>query len=133
MDGAASIITVISLALSSSQAIYKTVSGFKNAPQIVQRTLTYLFDLSNILRRLKENSDRLYSATSLSQLITKCAQTLQWFEAKLAKLSPITSKRVERLWKNIKAMLQEKNLNRMAALLQQHISALSFEMQYLNR
>ena len=133
MDGAASVIAVISLALSSSQVIYKAVSGFKNAPPAIQQMASNLRSLSKVLQQLLGCSDSLYLAQELPVLVKECAVNLKGFEEKLAKLTSPTNNSAEKLWKNIRAMLQEKDLDRMSALLQQHFSILSLQMQIIER
>lgn len=117
MDGAASVIAVISLALSSAQGIYNTVFGIKNAPQNMKQMACCLRDLANLLQQLLRCGDSLYLATDLPELVKNCAVNLKRFEGKLAKLSSPTDNSAEKLWKNFKAMLQENDLDRMSALL----------------
>lgn len=131
MDGAASVITIISLALSSTRNIYTTVSSFKNAPKIVQQIASYLSHLSNVLQQLRTCNDSLYLVADLQGLIKKCAQDLENFERKIAKLSSSTDNCAERLWKNVKATLQVKDLDRMSALLQQHVTVLSLQLKLI--
>ena len=131
MDGAASVIAVVSLALGSAHVIYRTVSGIKNAPQTIQQMTSNLRDLSNLLQQLMGYSDSLYLAADLPELVGKCAENLKRFEGKLEKLSSPTDNRVGRLWKNVKATLQEKDLDRMSAVLQQHVAVLSLQMNLL--
>ncbi|KAL8823587.1 MAG: hypothetical protein Q9191_005720 [Dirinaria sp. TL-2023a] len=131
MDGAASVIAVISLALSSSQAIYNTVSGLKNAPRAIQQMVSNLRDLSILLQQLLSRGDSLHLAADLAEIVKKCAENLNEFQGKLTKLSSPTDNGAERLWKNVKALLQEKNLDRMSALLQQHVTILSLQMQII--
>lgn len=128
MDGAASVIAEISLALSSTQAIYKTVSGLKNAPRAIHQMVSNLCHLSNLLQQLLDCRDNLHVAADLPEMVKKCAENLREFQEKLIKLSSPTDNSAEKLWKNAKALLQEKNLNRMSALLQQHVTILSLQM-----
>ena len=131
ISGAASVITIFSLALSSIQVIYNTVKGIKNAPRIIQHMIFSLQDLSNLLEQLRGFTDRLYLATDFGGLIAKCAADLKEFEEKLAKLSPPANKKPVRLWKNIKATLQERDLEMMSGLIQRHVAALSLQMQII--
>ena len=131
LSGAASVIAVFSLALSSTQVIYNTVRGIKNAPGVIQHMMSGLQDLSNLLKQLRGFTDRLYFAADLGGLVAKCAADLKEFEEKLAKLSPPANKKPVRLWKNIKATLQERDLEMMSGLIQRHVAALSLQMQII--
>lgn len=133
MDGAASVIAVVSVALSSVRLIYETVSGIKNAPQTIQQMISNLHDLSNILQQLLSYGDNLHFATELPDLVRKCADNLETLETKLEKLSSSKSNRMGRLWQNVKATLQEKDLDRMSAQLQQHVAILSLQINLLER
>ena len=64
---------------------------------------------------------------------SKCAADLKEFEEKLAKLSPLANNKAVKLWKNIKATLQERDLVKMSRLIQQHVAALSLQMQIIER
>lgn len=131
ISGAASVITIFSLALSSTQVIYNTVRGIKNAPKVIQHMISSLQDLSNLLKQLRGFTDRLYLAADLRGLVAKCAADLKEFEEKLAKLSPPANNKPVRLWKNIKATLQERDLVKMSGLIQRHIAALSLQIQII--
>lgn len=133
MDGAASVIAVVSVALSSVRVIYETVSGIKNAPQTIQQMISNIHDLSNILQQLLGYGDNLHLATELPDLVHKCAENLGTLKRRLEKLSSSKNKRMGRLWKNVKATLQEKDLDRMSALLQQHVAILSLQINLLER
>lgn len=131
MDATASVITIASLALSSIHMICKTVSGFKNGPRVIQEMTSNLRSLSNLLQQLMGYKDSLYLASDLPDLVGKCAESLRWFEGKLDKLSPSKSSKVDRLWKIVKLTLQERDLDRMSTLLQQHIAMLSLHINVL--
>ena len=131
MDGAASVITVVGLALHSTRVVYKTMSGIKHAPRTLQRLTSNLRNLSNVLQQLNGFGDDLYLASELPQLIAACAQYMREFEVKVSKLCSPKDKTVSKIWKNIKATLQEDELDRMSALLQQHFALLSLQMSVI--
>ena len=132
MDGAASVITVVSLALSSTKVLYEIVVSIKHAPKCVSQITSYLRDLSSILQQLVGYSANLHLAADLPTLIERCAKSLKTLEAKLGRLSASDgNNRAELMWKNVKASLQEKQLEKMATCLQQHVAALSLQLNIL--
>ena len=131
MDGAASVIAVISLALSSTKVLYEIVASIKHAPKCVSQLASYLRDLSSILQQLVGYSANLHLAADLPALIERCAESLKTLDAKLGKLSASDGNRAELMWKNVKASLQERQLDKMATCLQQHVAALSLQLNVL--
>ena len=128
MDGAASVIAVVSLALSSTKVLYEIVDSIKHAPKCVSQVALYLRDLSSILQQLVGYSANLHVAADLPTLIERCVESLKILNAKLGKLSASHGNRAEILWKNVKASLQEKHLEKLATQLQQHVTALSLQL-----
>ena len=126
-----SMITILGLALHSTQFVYKTLSGIKKAPQTLPHLMSNLHNLSNILQQLNGFGDDPYLASELPHLISKCAEYMAEFEAKLCKLYSSDDKRAARLWKNVKATLQEKELDRMSTLLDQDVVALSLQLNII--
>ena len=132
LSGAASVITVFGLALSSTQAIYNIISGIKNGPNAIQSMKSSLQDLLKLLLQLRECTDQLYLAADLEGSVSKCVQDLRAFEHQLAKLCPwADSSRAVRFWNNVKAALQEKDLEMMSAMIQRHVAALSLQLQII--
>ena len=131
MDGAASVITIVGLALHSTQFVYQTLSGINNAPRTLRHLTSNLHELSNILQQLNGFGGDLFLASELPRLISKCAEYMGEFEAKLCKLCSPDDKKAARLWKNVKAMLQENELDRMSALLHQDFIALSLQLDII--
>lgn len=133
LSGAASVIAVFGLALSSTQVIYNTVSGIKNGPKAIQQMVSSLQDLSKILQQLTGCSDELYLVADLDELAGRCVRDLKAFEQQLAKLSSSGANTAVTLWRNVKVMLQEKDLEWMSTLIQRHVAALSLQMQIIER
>lgn len=131
MDGAASTIAVVSLALKSIKVIYNTVSTIKNAPQKLQQMTSNLGHLSFTLERLKGRGGDWGLVEGLPLLISECAKNLENFERKLDKLSSLSDNRAKRLWNNVKTMLQDEDLNQMSSFIQQYASLLSLKMDSL--
>lgn len=131
MDGAASAIAVVSLALNSINAIYKTVSTIKNAPQKFQQMTSNLCHLSSTLEQLKGYGGDWGLVEGLPVLISECTENLKNFERKLDKLSLSSDNRAKRLWNNVIMTLQEEDLNQMSSFLQQYTSLLSLKIDSL--
>ena len=131
LSGAASVITVFGLALSSTREIYNVVSGIKSGPKAVQQIASTLKDLSDLLQQLTGCTDRFYLAADLEETVCKCARDLEALKHDLGKLSTTDTNRAVRLWKNVKVTLKERDLEQISARIQQHIIALSLRMQII--
>ena len=131
LSGAASVLTIFGLALSSTRDIYKVVSSIRSGPKTVQQIVSIVKDLSDLLQQLTGYTDRFYLAADLEETVSKCARDLEAFKDDLAKLSKTDSNRAVRLWKNVKVILKERDLEMMSARIQQHILALSLRMQVI--
>lgn len=131
MDGAASIITFISLALSSTRCIVKALSGIKNAPHTVQQMSATIITLSKTLEQLKAYSDSLHYAAELPDSIRRCTEDLRRLEEYVEEMSPKTSNKIGRLKKSCKVMLQGREWDRNSALVQQHYAALSLQINII--
>ena len=131
MDSAASIIAIVSLALSSTRCIVEALSGIKNAPRTVQQMSATVITLSKTLEQLKAYSDSLHYAADLPDSIRRCTEDLRRLEEYVKKASPKTSNRIGRLKKNCKVMLQGREWDRSSALVQQHYAALSLQINII--
>ena len=131
MDGAASIITFLSLALSSTRCIVKALSGIKNAPHTVQQMSASVITLSKLLEQLKAYSDSVRYAADLPDSIRRCAEDLRRLKEYVEEASPKTSNKIGRLKKNCKVMLQGREWDRRSAIVQQHYAALSLQINII--
>ena len=129
LSGAASVIAVVSLASGSTQAIYNAISAVHNAPKSLQQLGTGLRTPLKPRKELEGNNDSYYLAADLPKRAQRCAADLKEFEEKLIKLSSSPSNKSTRLWRDFRAALQEKALDRMSTLIQLHITELSIAMQ----
>ena len=131
LSGAASVIAVFGIAVSSTHAIYDFISGIKNGPNAIQSMKSSLQDLLKLLLQLKGSTDQLYLAVDLEGSVSKCVQDLKACEDQLAKLCPRVDRKAVRFWNNVKAALQEKDLERMSAMIQRHVASLSLQLQII--
>lgn len=131
LSGAASVIAVVGFALGSTQAIYDIISGIKKGPKVIESMKSSLQDLLKLLLQLKGCTDQVYLAADLEGSVSKCVQDLKASEDQLAKLCLGSDSRAVRFWNNIKAALQEKDLERMSAMIQRHVASLSLQLQII--
>ena len=131
MDAAASVITVISLALSSAHCIVKALSGIKNAPNTVQQMSASVLTLSKLLEQLKAYSDSIHYAGDLPDSIKRCAEDLSRLKEYVENASSEKSNKVGRFKKNCKVMLQGQDWDRRSTLVQQHYAALSLQINII--
>ena len=131
LSGAASVLTIFGLALNSTREIYNVVSSIRSGPKTVQQIVSTVKDLLDLLQQLTGYTDRFYLAADLEETASKCARDLEAFKDDLAKLSKTDTNRAVRLWKNVKVILKERDLEMMSARIQQHILALSLRMQVI--
>ena len=131
LSGAASVLTILGLALSSTRDIYNVVSSIRSGPKTVQQIVSTVKDLSDLLQQLTGYTDRFYLTADLAETVGKCTRDLEAFKGDLAKLSMTDTNRAVRLWKNVKVILKERDLETMSARIQQHVLALSLRMQVI--
>ena len=129
--GTASVIAIVGFALSSTQAIRKAVSGFRNAPETIQQMSARVVILSNLLKQLEEYSNSLHYATDLPDLIGKCAKNLGEIQEKLEKVSSKKRNRTEKWKKDFIVMLQGREWEKRSAIVQQHYEALSLQINII--
>ena len=99
---------------------------------MIQQTLS-LRSLISLLQQLLESCDSFYLAADLPKLVKGCATNLKGFEDILVKLSPPAGNKSTKMWRHVKVLLGSKDLDRMAALIQQDLAVLSLQMQIIER
>ena len=132
MDGGASVVAFISLALGSADVIRKAISSIKNAPLVLQQTTDALNSLSNLLQQLRNYSASFADAEDLPKFIRGCAEDLAQFEKKLEGFTSVVSKkRINIVWENIKIAFQEKEIDMMNTTIRRHLLTLSLQVSLL--
>ena len=106
LSGAASIISVVSIASGFTQAIYNIVSSIQSSSNIVQQMVSNLQTSSSLLQQLLRISDSFYLASDLLVIIRKCATSLKVLEEKLERPSSMAETKAMKFIKNIKVTLQ---------------------------
>ena len=131
VSGAASVLTLAGLALSSTREIYKFVSSIKNGPRIIRQLTTILESLLKLLENIETCTDPLYPVSELAESVSKCARELETLKVELGKLHTIDTNRAIKLWRKIKTVLKEQDLERMSGVIHQHVAALSIRIQMI--
>lgn len=129
------VLTFITVALSSVQAIHKFVSSFSDGPQNLSRAADSLKYLQAILLQLS-HSRALQNAPEQSFLeqIKRCKDDLAYFAEKLRGLEPSESeRRVGKFWKRVKTAFGEKELRDLQDVVDHHSQALDSFLTILQR
>ena len=131
MDAGASVITVISLALTSTYHILKTASKIHDAPENIKQISTTISALSALLQQLTDYNHELQDANDLSELVQKCSNDLVELSAKLNKASPSGTGRARSLQRSFKFVLHNRAWDSRLNLIRQHYHALSLQLSIL--
>ncbi len=131
VSGAAAVIGVVAFALSSTRGVYNFVSGIQKGSKIVKPLLSNLQSLLKVLEEIKKRTDDFYSVPDLKEMVDRCAKDLESLKLELGKLYTIDANRTTKLWRNIKTTVKERDLERMSALVNQHIATLSIRIQMI--
>ncbi|MCJ1461879.1 hypothetical protein MMC07_000478 [Pseudocyphellaria aurata] len=119
MEGTASVIAIVTVGLQCSKFIYQIVSGIKGGPSAIQKVVTAVQNLSNLLERIRElavhakdvlgkKDARIFE--DFRPMLSECVNELIEINKKLDKL---TMNLDHRYWYNLKIYLHEKEVDRM--------------------
>lgn len=97
----------------------------------MQKTLIYLHNLSVALEQILRDDDDLYATDDIRKLVDDCNTDLKYFEKRLAKLSPSGSDKAVLIWRDLKAVVRERELGRLLALVNRHFEILRLQMQII--
>jgi len=126
LSAGASVLAFIGI-FNSLQLIYEALSSIEDGPESVQVTAHSVSQLRSILQQLQ----RQQSLTDLDgkAQLKQCADDVEAIANKLVRLqiSPF-EKRSGKIWKCIKAALNEKDLDRMNRIIGSHSTALSLRL-----
>ena len=113
MDAAASLIAIVGLALSSTKVLYQTVASLRNRSEIVQETAKSLEQVADALQLLKDNQHLVHQDIDFENLLKTYNYQIQKLQDTISKVqsSPDDTRR-RRLWRHVKAHLQEHDLER---------------------
>ncbi|KAK3902849.1 hypothetical protein C8A05DRAFT_33423 [Staphylotrichum tortipilum] len=132
ISGGASVLAFITLAIQSAKTISVLLAGIKDAPDSVQCTAETVSMLQWALEQLAQCQQT--SGAALPQRIEDqvktCSHNLATFASTLGKLQTLdTDGRGRRVWKRVKAVFDEKELDKMTRIMAAHSSALSLSLQ----
>ncbi len=123
----ASVLAFVTLAIQSTKAISVVLSGIKDAPDNVRRTAQTIFTLQYALEQLAQGQQ---VPQGLESQVKACSDDLAAFSTTLGKLQTLPADgRGRRAWKRVKAVLDEKTLDNMVAIMAAHSSALGLSIQ----
>ncbi|KAB2570099.1 hypothetical protein DBV05_g11241 [Lasiodiplodia theobromae] len=128
ISGGASVLAFIGLALKSTESVYKTISGIRDAPEKVQRLSSAVADLQSILRQLSglfEPPNAAQSFDEFESTIRKCESDLAFLSKKLSSLQNTAGdRRWKTAWKRIKAILEKEDMQEMWTTVHHHVTVL---------
>lgn len=133
MEVVAGAASFVSLALTATHGIHRTLSGIKDAPQTIQRLSFSVSTLSKLLKQLKSSEDDLHLATDLPSLVDHCTRDLQKLETRLVKSELKSSNKAQLLRRNFTIMLQERQWDKDLALVDRHCGTLSLQLNIIAR
>lgn len=125
----ASVLAFIAIALKSTKAVYQIVSGIKDGPAQVQRLASTLQGLLGTLEQLSKSkafteSDSGLDLVEIEWLVKRCSEDMISFDGKLKRLGTSSTRGLGNVWKKVKIVLQEKDLEHMWTVVQGHFDIL---------
>ena len=136
MDAGASVVTFLALALSSAKAIHNVLSAVKDGPQNVQNLANWISQLQGILEQLSRTpADQINTNgfTNMASLTSKCAADIANIKSRLQQVHfSADDRRIGRLWKRLKAVVTEKDLERMHDTVRDYTSMLNVHLSLLS-
>ena len=130
MELASGSVALIAIALSSAKIVYQAVSEIRHGPSIVKQAALALLDLSSALEQLQGRVDGgQFSEWDLDFLLRRCHYDLELFKLKIQNLRPQSADTRSRLlWKSVKAVIQEKDLQHIHKNVQHYITMLTLQI-----
>jgi len=125
----AAVLGVVGFVLNSSKAILEIVSAVKDGPQHVAQLAHGLEQLQTVLQLVMALPSESRSRADLINIVHGCAADIAALELKLQKLTPFPAeKRSGRLWKKLKALVSEKELDRIRQTIHGHVLMLHIHL-----
>lgn len=139
LGGAASIITVTSIALRSAKAVYATVNGIRNGPKEINGLASALNHLSHILEQMAKISNSFGDTdgtdlSGLNKVMEECARSLADFRKRVEKLDVLPDERkLGKAWKRAKIVLEKEDFRRMWVTVDHYISVFGTHLSLIGR
>ncbi|VUC25257.1 unnamed protein product, partial [Clonostachys rosea] len=135
MEATASVITLIAFSVDSTKLIYNILTGIEDGPESLGLTISSVKILQGALEQLAHRlaASRQLPPVEFQIQVKKCADDLGAFASKLRKfVIQETDSRARKLWKRFKAVLGEKDFERMTEVVGAYASTLNFYMASLS-
>lgn len=135
MEFVASILTTVDFGFKTSKLLYYVISGVKDGPDNVRQTAIAIYGLLSVLEQLSKCRALDESGSeALRDRLLKCVDDLESFDGRLKGLIiEEAEKRCGRYWKRLKAVYNEKALDKMRAVVVGHTAALNLHLATLQR
>ncbi len=126
LSAGAGAVAFITLALQSTKVLYTIISAIRDCPKYVRDLGHDVEQLQSILDRLSQCQAILQNDQSLTVLTRRCSDDILLYVSRLQKMqiSP-TEQRTGRIWKKLRAVISEKDLDAMRFSIHGHVSSLS--------
>ncbi|KAK4164342.1 hypothetical protein QBC43DRAFT_288937 [Cladorrhinum sp. PSN259] len=133
----AGVVAFITLALQSAKIICNTLSGIKDGPKDVARAASAVEMLQGALLALSHSLSpsltRGFAGQTLEGFTKRCSENLQAFASKLAKIQfADTDSRSRKRWKRVKALINEKDLQKITSSVATYSSTLELWLQSIH-
>lgn len=132
ISGGASVLAFITLAIQSAKTISVVLAGIKDAPDNVRRTANTVSMLQWALEQLAQSQQTSGAVfpRGIEEQVKTCSDNLAAFASTLGKLQSLdTDGRGRRVWKRVKAVIDEKELDKMTGTMAAHASTLNLSLQ----
>lgn len=139
LSGGPSVLAFLSIAIKTTEGIYKLVSCYRDAPDQAKRLATAIQDLSRIFKCFSSLQifveDRETAAISdLKGLLDRYVKDVDKFSMQLTKfLHQPDGKKLERVWKNIRTVLRKDDLSDMWTALQHYGTVIGLQLDLIRR
>lgn len=129
LSAGAGAVAFITLALQSTKVLYTIISAIRDCPKHVKDLSHDVEQLQSILGRLAQCRAILQDDQSLAVLTRRCSDDISLFVCRLQKMqiSP-TEQRTGKIWKKLRAVMSEKDLDAMRFSIHGHVSSLSLQL-----
>ncbi|KAL1616749.1 hypothetical protein SLS56_011274 [Neofusicoccum ribis] len=131
VSAGSSVLAFVGIALKSTEAIYKVISGIRDGPDKVERLKSAVKALRAVLNQLSDLPlhKQLASAQLTAELedaIRRCEDDIRSFSKKLSSLQNSDSdKKWTTAWQRVKTVLKSEDLSEMLAAVTNHVTTLS--------
>ena len=142
MDGisaAASILTIVTVALQSASYVNAIVTGIKDGPKQARELASAIGDLDRVLQQLsrlkilreEENGCNL---SEFKRLILKCADDVKGFGRTLINSQHLLGdKKLSKAWKQVRSSLKQSDFQQMSRIVNHHFTTLELQLSLLQR